>query len=227
MKEEPKMEYEMMANVMMSAPPSPPPMMMAQPTIMRKMVRPMRQRKRMRVSNSMPMMSFTSASSSGMMLDMDESAAIDPARDALLKKKMAEAKKRAERLANETPAEKAARLAAEKKAAEEAARKAAEAKKKAEEARIAAEKRAEEARIAKKEAERKAWLEAEKTKTSKPDFNELKSTSHLAAGGNWKESSKWMLARFFDGRVLPEDDEERPETVWLTLLALFLLDTEF
>jgi len=36
-----------------------------------------------------------------------------------------------------------------------------------------------------------------------------------------------MLARFFDGRVLPEDDEERPETVWLTLLALFLLDSEF
>lgn len=180
-------------------------------------------------SNSAPVMIQEAAED--MMEDEDGveewGGSIDPAREALLKKKMAEAKKEAERLANETPAEKAARLAAQKKAAEEAARKAAEAKKKAEEARKAAEKRAEEARIAKKEAERKAWLEAEKTKTSKPDFNELKSTKHLAAGGNWKESSKWMLARFFDGRVLPEDDEERPETVWLTLLALFLLDSEF
>jgi len=44
--------------------------------------------------------------------DAEWGGSIDPAREALLKKKMAEAKKEAERLANETPAEKAARLAA-------------------------------------------------------------------------------------------------------------------
>ena len=127
------------------------------------------------------------------------------------KKLEAEKKKRIEQ----------AKLAAEKREAEREMRK--------EQARIQMEallkKKKEEAKLQKEQANR-ARETAESQKTGRPKFEDLIDVWYQSANGGWKDSAKFMIGRFFEDG-LPENQTSHSDTVWLNLLALYILDEDF
>jgi len=96
----------------------------------------------------------------------------------------------------------------------------------AEKQRKAAEKARKEAKKLKKAKDNAAREAAESTKTGRPSFEELIDVWYQSANGGWKASAKFMIGRFFaDG--MPENESSHSETVWMNLLALYVLDEEF
>ena len=77
-----------------------------------------------------------------------------------------------------------------------------------------------------KELANKARQAAESQKTGRPQFEELIDVWYQSANGGWKDSAKYMIGRFFDGG-LPENETSHSDSVWLNLLALYILDAEF
>lgn len=63
-------------------------------------------------------------------------------------------------------------------------------------------------------------------KTGKPTYQELIDVQYQSAYGGWKESADSMLGRFFDSG-LPANPTKHSKAVWMTLLALYILDSEF